>query len=81
MDLAEETLKVQQKIEHKARSISRGKLGRILKMARKPDTDEFKRTCLITFAGMALVGAIGFIIYLGWTYIPPAVSGWLNLMV
>jgi protein transport protein SEC61 subunit gamma-like protein len=81
MDLAEETLKVQEKLENKARSISRGKLGRILKMARKPDTEEFKRTCLITFAGMALIGGIGFLIYLCWTYIPPAVQDWLNLMV
>jgi protein transport protein SEC61 subunit gamma-like protein len=79
MDLAEETLKVQEKNDNKARSLSRGKLGRILKMARKPDNEEFKKTCLITMAGMLLIGFIGFFIYLIWQYVPPALSDLLNL--
>ena len=79
MDLTEETLKVQQKIEFKARSMTRGKLGRVLKMARKPESEEFKRTCLITLAGMVLIGFLGFTIYLIWTYVPGNITDLMGL--
>ena len=58
MDITKETLKVQNKIEHKAQSITRGKLARVLKMSRKPDMEEYKKTILITLAGMRLYGGV-----------------------
>lgn len=79
MDLADKTLKVQERIENKARSMSRGKLARVLKMARKPDNEEFKKTCLITVAGMLFIGGLGFVIYLIWTFVPPFFADLLNL--
>lgn len=79
MDLADKTLKIQERIENKARSLTKGKLGRVLKMARKPDNEEFKRSSLITLVGMLFIGGLGFIIYLIWTYIPPFFSDLLNL--
>jgi len=79
MDIAEETLNVQNKIEGKAQSIIHGKLARILRMSKKPDTEEYKKTILITLAGMVLIGGIGFTIYLCFTYIPPFFKTLLNL--
>ena len=79
MDIKEKTLEVQSQIEGKLSSISRGKLARVLKMSRKPDMEEYKKTILITFAGMVLIGGLGFIIYLCFEYIPDWVSGALHL--
>lgn len=79
MDIAKETLKIQNKIESKAQVITHGKLARILRMSKKPDMEEYKKTILITLAGMFLIGGIGFMIYLGFTYIPPFFKDLLNL--
>jgi protein transport protein SEC61 subunit gamma-like protein len=81
MDITEETLKIQQKIEHQAQKITRGKLARVLKMSRKPDMEEYKKTILITLAGMILIGGIGFSIYLCFTYIPQFFHDYLNLFI
>ncbi len=37
---------------------------RVMQIARKPGKDEFKTTTKISFAGIALIGTIGFVIYL-----------------
>ncbi len=36
---------------------------RVLKLARTPKRDEFTKIALVAAAGVALIGAIGFIIY------------------
>ncbi|HEC95355.1 MAG TPA: protein translocase SEC61 complex subunit gamma [Thermoplasmatales archaeon] len=55
---------LQRRIEEKIKHIGKGKYGRILKMARKPTDEEFARTAKITFLGMMVIGAIGFVIYI-----------------
>lgn len=55
---------IQHRIEEKIKHIGKGKYGRILKMARKPTDEEFARTAKITFLGMMVIGAIGFVIYI-----------------
>ena len=79
MDIVEETLKVQNQIEHKIQGVTRGKLARVLKMSRKPDMEEYKKTILITLAGMIAIGGLGFLIYLAFTYIPTWVKDALNI--
>lgn len=44
--------------------IGKGRFSRILRMARKPTHDEYIRTAEITAGGLALIGGIGFLIYL-----------------
>ena len=44
--------------------IGKGKYGRVLKMARKPTNEEYEKSAKITGAGILLVGAIGFLIYI-----------------
>ena len=81
MDIMKETLKAQLKIEHQAQKITRGKLARVLKMSRKPDMEEYKKTILITVAGMIFIGGIGFTIYLAFTYIPQFFHDYFNTII
>ena len=55
---------LQHKIEVRQQRIGKGKYGRVLKMARKPTNEEYEKTSKITGAGILLVGAIGFAIYI-----------------
>ncbi len=53
----------QEKIERKFQGIGKGKYSRILKMAKKPNGNEYTKVVLIAGAGIVLLGLIGFIIY------------------
>jgi protein transport protein SEC61 subunit gamma-like protein len=55
---------LQHKIETRQQRIGKGKYGRVLKMARKPTNEEYEKTSKITGAGILLIGAIGFVIYI-----------------
>lgn len=44
--------------------------SRIMRMARTPDRDEYKKTLGITALGIVLLGAIGFAIMWLMTYLP-----------
>lgn len=55
---------MQHRIEVRQQRIGKGKYGRVLKMARKPTNEEYEKTAKITGAGILLVGAIGFLIYI-----------------
>lgn len=60
-DIAKE---LQGKIEKKFTGIGKGKYARIIRMARKPGRDEYLKVLMITGAGIALLGVMGFVIYL-----------------
>ena len=71
--MSEENSKVegfQDKIESKFRNIGKGKYGRILKMARTPTPEEYRKTIAITGIGIILLGAVGFFIMWLMTYLP-----------
>lgn len=70
MDIVKGSWKVQDKIEEKAGKIGKGKFGRILKMARKPDKEEYRKTLLIVILGALLIGGLGFSIAWLWDNIP-----------
>ncbi len=70
MDIVEGSWKVQKKIEEKAGKIGKGKYGRILKMARKPDNEEYQKTLTICIIGILLIGGLGFLIYWLWENLP-----------
>ena len=60
----------QDRIESKFRNIGKGKYGRILKMARTPTPDEYRKTIAITGIGIIVLGALGFFIMWLMTYLP-----------
>ncbi len=53
----------QEKIERKFQGIGKGKYARILKMAKKPDGNEYTKVVLIAGVGIVFLGLIGFVIY------------------
>jgi protein transport protein SEC61 subunit gamma and related proteins len=57
-------------IESKVSGLGKGKYGRILKMARTPTREEYKKTCYIAAIGMIILGAAGFAIMWVMTYLP-----------
>ena len=60
----------QDKVESKFRNLGKGKYGRILKMARTPTPEEYRKTRAITGIGIILLGALGFAIMWVMTYLP-----------
>jgi protein transport protein SEC61 subunit gamma-like protein len=46
------------------------KYWRILKLARTPTRDEFRKIALVAAAGVLIVGLIGFLIYIGMIPLP-----------
>lgn len=60
-DIAKE---LQGKIEKKFTGIGKGKYARIIRMAKKPGRDEYLKVLLITGIGIAILGVMGFVIYL-----------------
>ena len=54
----------QHKVEKRFGSFGKGKYARVLKMARKPEPEEFKQTSTIVLVGIAVIGGIGFAIFL-----------------
>lgn len=54
----------QNRIEARVKRIGHGKYSRVVKMARKPEEEEFVKASQITGIGIAVIGAVGFIIYL-----------------
>jgi len=63
--------KKQDALEERARKISRGQLGRVMRLAKKPSYDEFTRTSWTVAIGIAITGGIGFAIYYFWQNVPP----------
>jgi len=61
---------IQESFESKAKNMGRGKYGRILKMARTPTRDEYKKTAYIAALGIIVIGAVGFAIMWLMTYLP-----------
>ncbi len=63
--------KAQDTLDGRLKTMGHGKYGRILRMARKPDTDEYVKVLQITALGAALIGVVGFIIYIFFTQAGP----------
>ena len=70
---------LQHRIETRQKRIGKGKYGRVLKMARKPTNEEYSKTSKITFAGILLIGGLGFLIFLIASQVAPWVAEMLGL--
>lgn len=71
----------QSSLEEKQKRIGKGKYGRVLKMARKPTNEEYNKTSKITGAGIILIGAIGFVVYLAATELAPWIAELIGLIL
>jgi protein transport protein SEC61 subunit gamma-like protein len=79
MDILEPLIKGQNKAEGVIKRFGKGKYGRVLRMAKKPDAEEYKRTLQITSIGCILIGGLGFAIYFTWKHGPAFFRSLLGL--
>ncbi len=63
MSVEEDLIEVQKKVERRFSNIGKGKYARIIKMAKKPNEQEYVKVLAITGVGIILLGALGFAIY------------------
>ena len=77
--IEEKFLIAQEIIEKRFRNLGSGKYSRILKMARRPTSEEYSKTVMITGAGLTLIGFIGYLIYVAMAYGVPALRDFLGI--
>ncbi|MFZ0892369.1 MAG: protein translocase SEC61 complex subunit gamma [Thermoplasmata archaeon] len=68
---------IQDQFDGRLRTVGHGRYGRILRMARKPTTDEYVKVLEVTALGAILIGLVGFSIYLFFTVLGPWIWGYL----
>ncbi|MES2153668.1 MAG: protein translocase SEC61 complex subunit gamma [bacterium] len=54
----------QHAINRKWDGMGKGRIARVLRMARKPEPEEFRQSAVIVLVGIAIIGGIGFFMYL-----------------
>ncbi|MCL2607736.1 MAG: protein translocase SEC61 complex subunit gamma [Methanomassiliicoccaceae archaeon] len=70
MSIEEKATEVQDELESKFRNIGKGRYGRVLRMARRPEKEQYKKVLLITGIGILILGAAGFAIMWIMNYLP-----------
>ena len=71
---------LQHRIEAREQRIGMGKYGRVFKMTRKPTSEEYSRTSMITGIGILVIGGLGFLIFLIATQVAPWIAEQLGLI-
>jgi protein transport protein SEC61 subunit gamma-like protein len=71
MTLMDRFRKLQERFDGRLKVVGHGKYGRILRMARKPATEEYVKVLQITALGAVLIGGVGFVIYIFFSQIGP----------
>ena len=79
MSFIEKVWQTQHKLEERFKKIGRGQYGRVLRLARKPTTDEFIKSSWVVGIGIAIIGFIGFVVYYIWLKTPPIVADLLGI--
>jgi protein transport protein SEC61 subunit gamma-like protein len=62
--LVDRAWEVQDRLTRKWEGLGKGRVARVLRMARKPEPDEFRQSAIIVLVGIAIIGALGFFTYL-----------------
>ena len=78
--LIDRAWELQHNLEAKRKGFGKGKYGRVLKMARKPTNEEYKKTSMITGVGILVIGGLGFLIFYIVTELAPWIARNLGLM-
>jgi protein transport protein SEC61 subunit gamma and related proteins len=69
---------VQDRFDNRLRTIGHGKYGRILRMARRPTSEEYVKVLQVTSLGAVLIGVTGFAIYIFFSQAGPWI--WAHLL-
>jgi len=70
--------RVQDQFDGRLRNVGHGKYGRILRMARRPTSEEYVKVLEVTWLGAVLIGMTGFAIYIFFTQAGPWI--WSNVL-
>ena len=70
--------RVQDNFDGRLRNVGHGKYGRILRMARRPTSEEYVKVLEVTWLGAVLIGLTGFAIYIFFTQLGPWI--WANFL-
>jgi len=70
--------RVQDQFDSRLRNVGHGKYGRILRMARRPTSEEYVKVLEVTWLGAILIGLVGFAIYIFFSQAGPWI--WNNLL-
>ncbi|MDE0707727.1 MAG: protein translocase SEC61 complex subunit gamma [Candidatus Poseidoniales archaeon] len=65
-------------LESGIRGLGKGSWARIVKMARKPSSLEFRQTCIVCGIGMFILGFIGFVMLVLMDNVLPSFFEWLT---
>lgn len=79
MTFTEKAWDAQKRVEQRVQRLGRGKYGRVFKMARNPESEEYVRTSQMTLIGIFIIGAIGFTILMLATEFAPWVADKLGM--
>lgn len=69
--------RVQDQFDGRLRNVGHGKYGRILRMARRPTSEEYVKVLEVTWLGAVLIGLTGFAIYIFFSQAGPWI--WSNV--
>jgi protein transport protein SEC61 subunit gamma-like protein len=71
--------RVQDQFDGRLRTVGHGKYGRILRMARRPTSEEYVKVLGVTWLGAILIGLVGFALYIFFTQAGPWIwANWLQ---
>tara|TARA_B100001250_G_scaffold339568_1_gene306971 strand:- start:249 stop:488 length:240 start_codon:yes stop_codon:yes gene_type:complete len=79
MSFIDKVWQTQHKLEERFKRIGRGQYGRVLRLARKPTSDEFMKSSWVVAIGIGVIGAIGFIVYYVWLKGRPIIADLLGI--
>ncbi len=65
--------RVQDNFDGRLRNVGHGKYGRILRMARRPTSEEYVKVLEVTWLGAILIGLTGFAIYIFFKQVGPCI--------
>ncbi|MEA3203628.1 MAG: protein transport protein subunit gamma [Thermoplasmata archaeon] len=65
---------VQEKLTRRWDGLGKGRIARVLRMARKPEPEEFRQSAMIVLVGIAIIGALGFFTYLFMSWLLKAIT-------
>lgn len=62
--LVERAWTAQDKLAKRWEGLGKGRIARVIRMARKPEPEEFRHSAIVVLVGIAIIGAMGFFTYL-----------------
>jgi protein translocase SEC61 complex gamma subunit len=79
VDILESSQRFQDRVENWLRNRRRGRYMRVLRLAVRPEKDEYANTLKLAFAGLLVLGFTGFVMQLGVDAVSKWLGSWLHV--